>query len=66
MSSLIAQFVKNSPVMREIPIRFLGWSDPLEKGEATTPVLLGFLCGSDGKEFDTLDLYSQDLILKNK
>ena len=30
--SLIAQLVKNPPVMQETPVRFLGWEDPLEKG----------------------------------
>ena len=29
---LIAQLVKNLPAMQEIPVRFLGWEDPLEKG----------------------------------
>ena len=37
--------------MQEIPGRFLGQEDMLEKGSATTPVFLGFLCGSAGKEF---------------
>ena len=31
-SSLISQLVKNLPVMQEIPVQFLGWKDPLEKG----------------------------------
>ena len=30
-ASLIAQLVKNLPVMQETPVRFLGWEDPLEK-----------------------------------
>ena len=29
---LIAQLVKNLPVMQETPVRFLGQEDPLEKG----------------------------------
>ena len=29
---LLAQLVKNPPVMQETPIQFLGWEDPLEKG----------------------------------
>ena len=33
-ASLIAQLVKNLPAMHEIPVRFLGWEDPLEKGKA--------------------------------
>ena len=32
MGSLIAQLVKNLPVMWESPVRFLGWKDPPEKG----------------------------------
>ena len=28
----IAQLVKNLPAMQEIPVRFLGQEDPLEKG----------------------------------
>ena len=31
-SFLIAQLVKNPPVMQETPVRFLGLEDPLEKG----------------------------------
>ena len=30
-ASLIAQLVKNPPVMQETPVLFLGWEDPLEK-----------------------------------
>ena len=33
--SLVAQLVKNLPVMRETWVRSLGWKDPLEKGTAT-------------------------------
>ena len=31
LASLIAQLVKYPPVMQEIPVRFLGREDPLEK-----------------------------------
>ena len=34
-ASLIAQLVKNLPAMWETPVQFLGWEDPLEKGQAT-------------------------------
>ena len=27
-----SQLIKNPPAMREIPVGFLGWEDPLEKG----------------------------------
>jgi len=38
---MIAELVKNPPVMQETPVRFLGWKDPLEKGEATHSSILG-------------------------
>ena len=31
MTSLVAQLVKNLPVMLETSVEFLGWEDPLEK-----------------------------------
>ena len=31
-ASLVAQLVKNPPVMQETPVWFLGQEDPLEKG----------------------------------
>ena len=34
MASLIAQLVKNLLAMQETLVRFLGWEDPLEKGNA--------------------------------
>ena len=49
-ASLIAQSVKDPPAMQETPLRFLGWEDPLEKGQAAHSLYLGFLCGSAGKE----------------
>ena len=33
--SLVAQMVKNLPVIQETLIQFLGWEDPLEKGMTT-------------------------------
>jgi len=36
--------------MQEIPVRFLGCEDPLEKERLPTPVFLGFPGDSDGKE----------------
>ena len=38
--SLVAQMVKNLPVMREIWFRSLGQEDPLEKGMATHSSIL--------------------------
>ena len=39
-ASLIAQLVKNPPAMQETLVRFLGWEDPLEKGQATHSSIL--------------------------
>ena len=40
MASLVAQTVKNPPVMRETWVWSLGWEDPLEKEMATQPSIL--------------------------
>ena len=40
-ASLVAQLVKNPPAMQETPVRFLGWEDSLEKGQATHSNFLG-------------------------
>ena len=32
LTSLVAQLVRNPPVMQETLVRFLGWEEPLEKG----------------------------------
>ena len=50
-ASLIAQLVKNVPVVQETLVQFLGQGNALEKGQATTPVLFGFPDGSDGNEY---------------
>ena len=34
-ASLEAQLVKNPPAVQETLVQFLGWEDPLEKGQAT-------------------------------
>ena len=39
-ASLVAQTIKNPPVMQETWVRSLGWEDPLKVGMATTPVFL--------------------------
>ena len=41
---LVAQLVKNPPVLHETQVRFLGWKDPLEMGQATHPNLFGLPC----------------------
>ena len=40
-ASLVAQWVKNPPAMQETPVPFLGQEDPLEKGQAAHPSILG-------------------------
>ena len=39
---MVAQLVKNLPVMQETLVRFLGWEDPLEKGTATHSSILAW------------------------
>ena len=41
-TSLVAQLVKNLPVMQETWVQFLGWEDPLEKGKATHSSILAW------------------------
>ena len=42
LASLVAQLVKNPPVMRETWVQSLGWVDPLEKGKATHSSILAW------------------------
>ena len=49
-ASLIAQLVKNPPVMQETPVQFLGQEDHWTRDRLPTPVFLGFPGGSVGKE----------------
>ena len=49
-ASLVAEVVKNLPEMQATPVQSLGQEDPLEKGMATHSYILGFPCGSAGKE----------------
>ena len=41
-TSLVAQLVKNPPVMQETLVWSLGWEDPLEKGKATHSNILAW------------------------
>ena len=41
-ASLVAQVVKNLPVMWEIWVRSLSWEDPLKKGMATHSSILAW------------------------
>ena len=42
LASLVAQLVKNPPVMRETWVQSLGWVDPLEKGTTTHSSILAW------------------------
>ena len=48
--SLVAQLEKNPPVMQEIPVQFLGQEVLWKRDRLSTPVLLGFSGGSNGKK----------------
>ena len=41
-ASLVAQLVKNPPVMQVAWVQSLGWEDPLEKGTATHSSILAW------------------------
>ena len=41
-ASILAQLVKNLPVMQETLVRSLGWENPLEKGKATHSSILAW------------------------
>ena len=42
-ASLVAQTVKNVPVMQETGVRSLGWEDPLEKEMAARSSILAWI-----------------------
>ena len=42
VAPLVAQMVKNLPVMQETGVRSLGWEDPLEKETATHSSILAW------------------------
>ena len=56
-ASLVAQLVKNPPVMRDTWVRSLGWEDPQEKGKATHSSILAWRIPSPWghKESDTTE-----------
>ena len=45
--SLVAQMVKNLPVLWETWVRSLGWEDPLEEGMATHSCILAWRISMD-------------------
>jgi len=40
--SLVAQMIKNLPVVQDTQVQSLGWEDPLEKGMATHSSILAW------------------------
>ena len=49
-ASLVAQLVKNLPVMQETPVLFWVRKFPWRRDKLPNPVFLGFPGGSDSKE----------------
>ena len=47
VASLVAQMVKNPPVMQETQLQFLGWEDTLEKGMDTNSSILAWRIRTD-------------------
>ena len=54
IESLIAQLVKDLPAMQAILVQFLGQEDHWRRNRIPTPVFLGFLCGSAGKNLPAM------------
>ena len=48
--SLVAQMVKNAPIMRETWVQSLGWDDPLEEHMATHSSILAWRIPMDREE----------------
>ena len=57
-ASLMAQLVKNLPVMQETWVQSVGWEDPLEKGKATHSSIPAWRILRDRKESDTTEQLS--------
>ena len=60
-ASLVVQLVKNPPAMQETQVQVAGWKIPWRRDRLPTPVFLGFLGGSAGKE-STRNVGDLDLI----
>ena len=41
-ASLVAQLIKNLPIMQEIWVQSLGWEYPLEKGKASLEISMNY------------------------
>ena len=53
-ASLLAQMVKNLPVMQETQVPSLGWEDPLEKEMATHSSILAWRIHMDRGAWQTI------------
>ena len=58
-ASLVAQMVKNPPVVQETWVRFLGWEDPLEEGMAARSSTLAWRIPIDRGAWQATVLGSQ-------
>ena len=54
---LVAQLIKNPPIMWETWIRSLGWNDPLKKGMTTHPSILAWRITWVGRDFHFLSFF---------
>ena len=65
-ASLVAQLVKNSPVMQDTSVWSLGWEDPLEKRTATQSSILAWKIYSpwSHKESDMIERHSLSYCFK--
>ena len=58
-ASLVAQMVKNLPVMCETWVPSLGWEDPLEEGMATHSSILAWRIPMDRGAYQAIVMRSQ-------
>ena len=57
LASLVAQTIKNPPVMQKTLVQSLGWEDPLEEGMAThSSILSGKLHGQEPGRLQSMGL----------
>ena len=54
-ASLVAQLIKNLPIMQETWVRSLGCEDPLEKGKVTHSSILAWRIPESDTESDTTE-----------
>ena len=57
--SLVAQMVKNPPVIQETWVLSLSWEDPLEKGKATHSSTLAWIVHGVAKSWTRLSDFHQ-------